>query len=72
MVLLLTQNVIGLLICSNRVELVSKLESNLQDTVGRFKKWLVDVNAGKIHLASSDCVNISDCIDVKSDDYSFY
>lgn len=72
MVLLLTQNVIRLLICSNRVELASKLESNLQDTVGRFKKWLVDVNAGNIHLASSDCVNISDRIDVKSDDCRFY
>ena len=35
-----------------QLELASELESDLQDTVDWGKKWLVDFNAGKIHLVS--------------------
>ena len=35
-----------------QLELASELESDLRDTVGWGRKWLVDFNAGKIQLVS--------------------
>ena len=46
-------------------ELVSELESDLQDTVDWGKKWLVDFNAGKTQLVSFDRSNNSGSIDLK-------
>ena len=40
-----------------RIELPSKLECYLQDTVGWGRKWLVDFNAGKTQLVSFDRSN---------------
>ena len=37
-------------------ELASELESDLRDTMDWGKKWLVDFNAGKTRLVSSDCL----------------
>ena len=49
-------------------ELVSELESDLQDTVGRGRKWHVDFNAGKTHLVSFEWSNDkTGAIDVKMD-----
>ena len=45
----------------------SELESDLQDTVDWGKKWLVDFNAGKTQLVSSDQSNNTGSIDVKMD-----
>ena len=42
MILLSTLNVIRHLICGNKLELASELESDLQDTVDWGRKWLVD------------------------------
>ena len=39
---------------SQQLELASKLESNLLDTVDWDKKWLIDFNAGKTELVSFD------------------
>ena len=40
-----------------QLELVSELESDLQDTVDWGKKWLVDFIAGKTQLVSFDQSN---------------
>ena len=40
-----------------QLELASELESDLQDTVDWGRKWLVDFNAGKTQLVSSDQSN---------------
>ena len=48
-----------------QLELVSELESDLQDMVDWGKKWLVDFNAGKIQLVSFDRSNNNGSIDVK-------
>ena len=48
-----------------RLELASKLESDLWNTVDWGKKWLVDFNAGKTQLVSFDQSNNSGSIDVK-------
>ena len=40
-----------------QLELVSELESDLQDTVDWGKKWLVDLVAGKTQLVSFDRSN---------------
>ena len=40
-----------------QLELASELESDLQGTVGRDRKWLVDFNAGKAQLVSFDWSN---------------
>ena len=48
-----------------QLELASALESDLRDTVGWGKKWLVDFNAGKTHLVSFDWSNNNGSIDVK-------
>ena len=50
-----------------QLELASKLESDLRDTVDWGKKWLVDFNAGKTQLVSLDRFNNSGSIDVKMD-----
>ena len=40
-----------------QAELSFEPESDLQDTVGRDRKWLVDFNAGKTHLVSFEWSN---------------
>ena len=50
-----------------QLELASQLESDLRDTVGWDRKWLVDFNAGKIQLVSFDRSNNTGAIDVKMD-----
>ena len=50
-----------------QLELASKLESNLLDTVDWDKKWLIDFNAGKTQLISCDQRNNTGSIDVKMD-----
>ena len=47
--------------------LASELESDLRDTVDWGKKWLVDFNAGKTQLVSSDRSKNTCAIDVKMD-----
>ena len=48
-----------------QLELASELKSNLRDTVGWGKKWLVDFNVGKTQLVSFDQSNNTGSIDVK-------
>ena len=48
-----------------QLELVSELESDLQDTVDLGRKWLVDFNAGKTQFISLDRSNVTGAIDVK-------
>ena len=48
-----------------QLELASKLESDLRDTVDWGRKWLVDFNAGKTQLVSLD--QSKNSIDVKMD-----
>ena len=48
-----------------QLELAPELESDLQDTVDRSKKWLVDFNAGKTQLLLYDRSNNNGSIDVK-------
>ena len=50
-----------------QLELVSKYESDLPDTVDWGKKWLVDFNTGKTQLVSFGWSNNNDSIDVKMD-----
>ena len=50
-----------------QLDLPSKLESDLRDTVDWGKKWLVDFNAGKTQLVSFDWSNNNGSIDVKTD-----
>ena len=50
-----------------QLELASKLESDLQDTVDWSWKWLVDFNAGKTQLASFDRYNNTGSTDLKMD-----
>ena len=50
-----------------QLELASELESDLQDTVDWGRKWLVDFNAGKTQLVSSDLSKNTGAIDVKMD-----
>ena len=50
-----------------QLELASELESDLRDTVDGGKKWIVDFNAWKIQLVSSDRSNNNASIDVKMD-----
>ena len=50
-----------------QLELPSKLESEIQDTVEWVKKWLVNFNAGKTRLVSFDQLNNTVSIDVKMD-----
>ena len=48
-----------------QLALASELESDLRDTVGWGKKWLVDLNAGKTRLVSFGGSNNNGSIDVK-------
>ena len=48
-----------------QLELASKLESDIQDTVDWGKKWLVDFNAGKTQQVSFDWSNNNGSIDMK-------
>ena len=48
-----------------QLELASELESDLRDTVGWGKKWLVNFNAGKTQLVSFDQSNNNGSIDAK-------
>ena len=48
-----------------QLELTSKLESDLRDTVDCGRKWLVDFNAGKTQLVSFDQYRNIGAIDVK-------
>ena len=48
-----------------QLELASKLESNLRDTVNRNRKSLVDLNAGKTQLVLFDRSNNTYAVDVK-------
>ena len=50
-----------------QLELASELESDLRDTVNWGRKWLVDFNAGKTQLVSSDRSKNTGAIDVKMD-----
>ena len=50
-----------------QLELASKLESDLQDTVDWGRKWLVDFNAGKTKLVFLDLSVDTGAIDVKMD-----
>ena len=49
--------------------MASELESDLQETVDWGKDWLVDLNAGKTLLVSSDRSNNTGSIDVKMDGF---
>ena len=48
--------------------MVSELESDLRDIVDWGREWLVDFNAEKTQLVSSDQCNNSGAIDVKMDE----
>ena len=48
-----------------QLELVSELESDLRDTVGWGRKWLVDFNAGKTQLVLFEESKNTGAIDVK-------
>ena len=50
-----------------QLELTSKLESDLQDTVDWRRKWLVDCNAGKTQLVQFDRSRNTGAFDVKMD-----
>ena len=50
-----------------KLDLASKIESDLQDTVDWGKKWLVDFNAGKTQLVLFDRSNNTGSIYVKMD-----
>ena len=50
-----------------QLELASELESDLRDTVDWGRKWLVDFNAGKTQLVSSDLSTNTGAIDVRMD-----
>ena len=49
------------------LELASELESDLWDTVGWVRKWLVDFNTLKPQLVSFDGSNNTGVLDVKMD-----
>ena len=50
-----------------QLELPSELQSDLQDTVDRGRKWLADFNAGKTQLVSFDQSKNTGAIDMKMD-----
>ena len=52
-----------------QLELASELKSDLRDTVDWGKKWLVDFNAVKTQLVSSDRSNNTGSIDLNMDVY---
>ena len=50
-----------------QLELVSEIESDLQDTVDWGRKWLVDFNPGKTQLVSFDQSKNTSTVNVKID-----
>ena len=50
-----------------QLELATELESDLRDTVGWGRKWLVDFNAGKTQLVLFDRSKSTGAVDVKMD-----
>ena len=56
-----------LMMLSAYLELASELESDLWDTVGWVRKWLVDFNTLKPQLVSFDGSNNTGVLDVKMD-----
>ena len=64
MILLSILSVIGHLICGNNLNWLLNLNL-IYDTLDWGKKWLVDFNAGKTQLVSSDRSNNDGSIDVK-------
>ena len=52
-----------------QLDLAAELESDLKDTVDWGKKWLVDLNAGKIQLVSFDRSNNTGATDMKKDGF---
>ena len=65
MILLSTLSLIRYLDLWQQLELASRLESNLWDTVDWGSKWLVDFSAGKAQLVSFDWSNSTCATDVK-------
>ena len=53
-----------------QLELACERESDLRDTVGWGKKWLIDFNAREAQLISSHWSNNSGVIDVKVDGFA--
>ena len=51
-----------------QLELAPELEFDIQDTVDRVRKWLVDFNAGKTHQVLFDQSNNTGAIDLKVDE----
>ena len=66
-ILFSTLCVIRNLICMQELELASKVESDLQDTVDWDRKCLADFNVRKTQLVSFDWCNNTGAIDVKVD-----
>ena len=50
-----------------QLELVSELDSDLQDALEWDRKWLIDFNAGKTQLVLFDWSNNTGAINVKMD-----
>ena len=50
-----------------QLELVSELDSDLQDALDWDRKWLIDFNAGKTQLVLFDWSNNTGAINVKMD-----
>ena len=50
-----------------QLELVSELDSDLQDALDWDRKWLIDFNAGKTQLVLFDWSNNTGAINVKTD-----
>ena len=53
------------LICGKKVKLAFELESDLQDTVGYGRKWILHFNGGKTHFALFVQSNIAGAIMLK-------
>ena len=69
MILLSTLSVIKSIICGNQLKLASLVETDLRDTAGWGKKWIVDFNAGKTQLVLFDWSNNTGSIHVKVDGF---
>ena len=54
-----------------QLELGSELESDIRDTVGWIRKWLVDFNTWKTQIVLFDRSNNSGSIDLKMDGSAF-
>ena len=58
---------LGIELCQ-QLELASEFESDLRDTGGLGRKWLVDFNAEKTQLVFFDLFNNTGAFDVKMDE----